>query len=178
MDIFEAIMQLVMQNEGGYVLHEVEHDTGGRTFAGIAENHWPDWEGWDYIDAGKDTSQTNPEMVALVNSFYKKNFWDPLNMDGIDSMETAYSIFDFAVNAGLRTSARLAQRAAGVKVIDGKIGPVSLKAINECDPTEFELRFAVYKLVQYMTIIGNNHTQAKFSKGWANRALRVLQEID
>lgn len=170
---FEKTMELVMRNEGGYVLHEVEHDTGGRTFAGIAENYWPDWEGWDYIDGGNNTSPSNPKMVELVNSFYKENFWNPLRLDGVNDFQTAYSIYDFAVNGGVKTSARLAQKTAGVKE-DGKIGAISLAAINDMDGQYFEALFAVYKLDRYMKIIGNNHSQAKFAKGWANRTLSVL----
>lgn len=173
MSTFIKVMEHVMRNEGGFVLHEVEHDTGGRTFAGIAENHWPDWEGWDYIDAGNDTSETNSKMRALVYDFYRKYFWDPLRLDGIDEFSVAYSIYDFGVNGGIRTAARLAQQAAGVK-IDGKIGPISLRAINGMDSDLFEALFAVYKLNRYLHIIGNNSSQAKFAKGWANRTLSVL----
>lgn len=172
---FEKVMELVMRNEGGYVLHEVEHDTGGRTFAGIAENFWPDWEGWDYIDGGNNTSASNPRMQELVNSFYKKNFWNPLRLDGVDDFSVAYSIYDFGVNGGIKTSARLAQKAAGV-TSDGKIGPISLNAINSMDSDLFQAKFAVYKLDRYLNIIGNNHSQAKFAKGWANRTISVLNK--
>jgi len=173
MSNFDKVMEFVMRNEGGYVLHEVEHDTGGRTFAGIAENFWADWEGWDYIDGGNNTSYTNPKMRELVNGFYKKNFWNPLRLDGIDDFDIAYTIYDFGVNGGIKTSARLAQKVAGV-VEDGKIGPKSLEAINTMDSKYFQAMFAVYKLDRYLRIIGNNHSQAKFAKGWANRTLSVL----
>lgn len=172
---FEKVMELVMRNEGGFVLHEVEHDTGGRTFAGIAENFWAEWEGWDFIDAGNNTSAANPKMRELVYSFYKKNFWDLMNLDGVEDFNVAYSIYDFGVNGGVRTSAKLAQKAAGA-VADGKIGKNTLSAINSMDGEYFEALFAVYKLDRYMRIIGNNHSQAKFAKGWANRTLSVLNQ--
>ena len=39
-----------MKDEGGYVLHEVPGDTGGMTYAGIARNKNPQWNGWALVD--------------------------------------------------------------------------------------------------------------------------------
>ena len=35
---FEPAFELMIKDEGGYVLHDVEGDTGGMTYAGIARN--------------------------------------------------------------------------------------------------------------------------------------------
>ncbi len=35
---FEPAFELMIRDEGGYVLHEVPGDTGGMTYAGIARN--------------------------------------------------------------------------------------------------------------------------------------------
>ena len=170
---FEIIIKKVIQNEGGYDLHEVPGDRGGRTFAGIAENFWPDWEGWQLLDNG--TPWVHPELTELVYKFYKLHFWDTQNLDLIDDIKVAYSVFDFCVNSGSRTGARLAQRVVGAKE-DGQIGPITAGLINQKDPELFDKQFALEKMYRYAAIVRSDHSQAKFIGGWANRTARVEQE--
>ena len=47
---FEQAFEKMIRNEGGYLLHKVSGDRGGQTYAGIARNFYPDWDGWDLID--------------------------------------------------------------------------------------------------------------------------------
>ena len=81
-----------------------------------------------------------------------------------------------SVKLPLLLYARTTITVAAGAVADGKIGPKSLEAINGMNPEVFGALFAVYKLDRYLRIIGNNHTQAKFAKGWANRTLSVLNK--
>ncbi|MDE2704033.1 MAG: hypothetical protein OXI35_03130 [Gemmatimonadota bacterium] len=46
----ETAFERTMRLEGGYLLHEVEGDAGGLTYAGIAKNRWPDLALWDDRD--------------------------------------------------------------------------------------------------------------------------------
>ncbi len=39
-DFLQAYERMIV-NEGGYVLHTVQNDRGGQTYAGIARNAWP-----------------------------------------------------------------------------------------------------------------------------------------
>lgn len=157
----------MIKREGGYKPHEVSKDTGGFTFAGIARNYWPNWEGWPFVDAGE---YETPRVKRLVFEFYGANFWRPLGADGIESFVVASTIFDFGVNAGTGTSAKLAQEAVGATP-DGKIGPKTLAAINDVNEDIFLLRFALHKVDRYADIIRRNQSQAKFLRGWINRTL-------
>ena len=47
---FEPAFEQMIRDEGGYVLHEVPGDTGGMTYAGIARNKNPQWNGWALVD--------------------------------------------------------------------------------------------------------------------------------
>lgn len=152
-------------NEGGYVLHRVKGDTGGQTYAGIARNHHPRWPGWQYID-DDDTPSAD-----LVRDFYRTHFWTPLRADRITHQAVARSLFDFAVNAGPATAAKLAQVVAGVTP-DGKIGPVTLDALNDIQPDLFLARYALAKIARYEQIITRNRSQEKFLLGWIRRTLR------
>jgi lysozyme family protein len=162
---FEPAFQRTMRNEGGFVLHTVPGDRGGMTYAGIARNAWPKWAGWSVIDAGQ-----TPE-TEHVRHFYMFNFWRPLSLDHIQNQTVAQTIFDFGVNAGIGTSAKLAQIVAG-STPDGKVGPKTISAINETDPDLFVARYALAKLARYRDIITRDRSQIKFALGWINRLLK------
>ncbi|MDY6884088.1 MAG: glycosyl hydrolase 108 family protein, partial [Pseudomonadota bacterium] len=115
---FETSFEKMILREGGYVLHKIKHDRGGSTYAGIARNFWPTWEGWKHLDKGEKPPK------SLVKAFYKTHFWDKIKGDALHE-EVAETIFDFAVNAGVKTASKLAQNTVGATV-DGFIGRQSI----------------------------------------------------
>lgn len=162
---FLPAFERMIVNEGGYVLHTVKDDRGGATYAGIARNFHQSWQGWKFIDQG----ETPP--ADLVRQFYRSNFWAPLRLDEVTHQEVAGNIFDFGVNAGLSTAAKLAQLVAGTTP-DGKIGSKTIAALNAIDPDLFVARYALAKIARYRDIVVKNRTQQKFLVGWLNRALK------
>jgi lysozyme family protein len=90
--------------------------------------------------------------------------------DTIKSQEVATSIFDFGVNAGLSTSASLAQLVVGAKA-DGVIGPKSVEALNAFDTDHFLAAFTVAKIARYVNIVKKRPTSRKYFYGWVIRAL-------
>lgn len=151
--------------EGGYILTNIKNDRGGQTYAGIARRANPNWEGWAYIDRG----ETPP--AALVRSFYKIKYWDTFNGDLINNQELAESIYDFGVNAGVKTSIKLIQIILKVTP-DGIIGPKSLEAINSHNPELLIAYFSIAKIARYATIVNKDRSQSKFLLGWINRTLK------
>jgi lysozyme family protein len=166
---FQKAYERTIENEGGYRLHSVKVDTGGMTYAGIARNSNPQWPGWKILDAG----QTPP--VSMVQDFYRVGYWQAVHGDEIDSQEVADSIYDFAVNAGVSVSRKLAQVAVQVTP-DGVFGPMTITAINSQDPEKFMLRFALAKIDRYRDIVAHNPEQAKFLLGWINRTLKGVSD--
>lgn len=83
----------------------------------------------------------------------------------------ARSLFDFAVNAGVGTAAKLAQIAAGTTP-DGSIGPKTLEALNAVSPELFLARFALAKLARYEQIVSRDRSQERFLLGWVRRTLK------
>ena len=164
---FLPAFERMIVNEGGYVLHTVKDDRGGATYAGIARNFHPGWQGWKFIDQG----ETPP--ADLVRQFYRSNFWAPLRLDEVNAQEVAGNIFDFGVNAGLSTAAKLAQLVAGTTP-DGKIGSKTIAALNAIDPDLFVARYALAKIARYRDIATKNRTQQRFLLGWLNRSLKGL----
>lgn len=164
---FLPAFERMIVNEGGYVLHTVKDDRGGMTYAGIARAFHPNWPGWRVIDQG----ETPP--ADLVRQFYRSNFWHPLRLDEVEHQDVAGNIFDFGVNAGLGTAAKLAQLVVGATP-DGKIGAKTLQALNTIDPDLFVARYALAKIARYRDIVAKNRTQQRFLIGWLNRTLKGM----
>lgn len=161
---FESAFTNTILNEGGYKLTNIPGDHGGMTYAGISRRMWPNWGGWVYIDAG--TTPPND----LVKDFYRKAFWGPLMLEHVASDIVASNIYDFAVNAGVKTATRLAQIASKAAP-DGVMGQKTLMAINGISTEMFILRFSLAKIARYRDIVAKDRSQIKFLMGWLNRTL-------
>ncbi len=163
-DFLQAFERTIVA-EGGYKLTSTPGDTGGQTYAGISRKWNPTWHGWAFVDRG----ETPP--TVLVRTLYKTRYWDPLRLDEVTHQRIAESIYDFAVNASVQTSAKLAQLAVGVAP-DGTFGPVTLSALNgTSDPRLFMAQFTIAKIARYRDICQRDPSQKKFLVGWLNRAL-------
>lgn len=167
MATFQPALTKVLENEGGYVNNP--NDRGGETYRGIARNFWPTWEGWEKVDEYKPNI---PDKLLLpaVEKFYKLNFWDKIKGDEIKDQEIAESIFDFAVNAGIVTASKCAQKAVCCESY-GVIGKQTLTVLN-CTISElFILRFTIEKINHYIKICEKSPLQKTFFFGWVRRAV-------
>lgn len=158
MSNFDRAFVELLGNEGGY--SNDPNDPGGETNWGITiavarEN--------GYIGAMKDMDQ----LVAKV--IYAKKYWQP----AFDQLPytIAFQMFDAAVNSGVGQAVRWLQRAMGV-ADDGKLGPVTMQAIEAVDPIKLVVLFNVERLL-FMT---NLSTWGNFGKGWARRIAGNLKK--
>lgn len=173
MSDFEISYNKTLVNEGGYLLHKVDGDSGGVTFAGITKKYYPKWEGWQELE--KTNYKVNDNVIFLVKSFYREKYWDSIMGDDIKCQSCADTIFDHAVNSGVNTSVRLAQVVLGVNA-DGYFGRVTLKALNNFESDDFNLKLCIAKVIRYTKIVSKDRSQSKFLLGWINRSLRGLNE--
>lgn len=150
--------------EGGYVLHEVQGDRGGQTYAGIARKMNPRWEGWATLDRGGHVP------TQMVRDFYRQQYWDTIQGDRIASQVIAQAIFDFHVNAGA-AARKLAQLVVGTTP-DGIFGDKTVAALNHYDEGRFVMAYTLVKIARYRDIVMRDRRQGKFLLGWVNRALQ------
>ena len=121
-DNFNRCLAFTLREEGGYV--DNVSDPGGATNMGITLETLRDW--FDDPDLQRRDIQTLTESTAA--GIYCVNFWNRLRCDtlpsGVDLM-----VFDFSVNTGCQTAARLLQRAVGLigAEVDGCVGPFTLR---------------------------------------------------
>ncbi len=171
---FSISLQKNLAHEGVY--SNDPDDLGKETYKGISRIFHPKWNGWVIIDGLNKSSDfphifdNNVELQKQVELFYLHEFWLPLQADQIQNQTTADSIFDFAVNSGIKKSVQLTQFIVGVKA-DGIIGVQSLKKLNSMDFGYFQPAFTVAKIFHYVDLIQKRPVNKKYLLGWITRAL-------
>lgn len=152
MSNFDQALAFVLQNEGG--LTNDPNDAGGLTNLGLTKQDIADYQGIP-INQVPDSAITGL-TPALAAPIYRKNYWDPLNLDAEPDANLATVIFDIGVNRGVRAVTRDIRNAGHAPL---------LKALIKAD------------VLAYASIVSNNPPQVVFLNGWMNRAMRYLDFI-
>jgi hypothetical protein len=174
---FASAFAATMKAEGGYV--NDPQDPGGETYKGIARKMNSKWDGWILIDLARKENKfpanldSNAALQAKIKDFYEVNYWDKILGDKITNQSVAECIFDFAVNAGPITSAKLAQITVGVEA-DGTLDHDNLDKINAEDPRVFIALFSLHKIARYVHICEKRQESKKFFYGWVKRTLEAV----
>lgn len=126
---FNPSWKKTSRHEAGTV--DNSNDKGKLTYRGITTASHPDWEGWPIVhkaiadlgitatlNAGRavwakiDAALAgNTVLDAMVQEFYKKNYWDPLDLDNEPSQLIADEVFDTAVNMGVGAARKFIEEA-------------------------------------------------------------------
>ena len=159
-DNFEKCLALVLKSEGGFVNNP--RDPGGMTNLGVTKVTYERW---------LNEPVTEEQMRALtpndVEQLYREWYWDGVRGDDLPA-GVDYCTFDLAVNSGIGTAVRLLQDASNT-VPDGKLGPVSMVAIQEMDARAIVSELQALRLAYLKKI----STWPVFGKGWAKRVSDV-----
>lgn len=158
---FETAIQAVLRHEGGFVDHP--DDPGGETKYGISKRQYPD------VDIAALT-------LEAATAIYRRDYWTPLGLNHVDSQAVATKCLDLAVNLGVRQAALLLQRAltaAGESVIvDGVVGPNTLRAVNHIAPPDLVAHLRVVAVRFYLDLWAAKPAQrTAFARGWLTRAI-------
>jgi lysozyme family protein len=174
MSTFELAIPVILKHEGGWVNNPA--DPGGETNFGISmlmvkrEGMTPAQLGIPDFNPGSMKLM----KVEAAKDIYRKLFWDKPGYDRINDQLVATKIFDCAVNCGPGRAHKMAQKAAnrlGAGLgVDGNLGPLSIAAINACDPAQFLQAMAAEMLLYYQGIVAKNPSLGVFLKNWTHRA--------
>lgn len=141
---FDIAVEHILLKEGGYV--DDPADRGGETKYGISKRSYPSL---DIKALSKDKAK----------EIYKIDFWNSVKAEHLPE-QLRLTVFDMAVNAGVKRAILLLQECAKVEM-DGVIGPKTLKAAQFVGLFHYEsARIAYY----------NRLRQPRFLVGWTNRA--------
>ncbi|MEM7195357.1 MAG: glycosyl hydrolase 108 family protein [Pseudomonadota bacterium] len=183
---FETAFEHLIQVEGGYV--DDPQDSGGETYKGVARRHHPGWNGWQDIDAAKDSDDFPDNLDSIsrlqqrVKQFYKSQYWDRIAGDRIPDQTIAEEVFDTGVNMGMRRAARFLQESINLLdrnqtpglVVDGDIGTKTLRALKSSIAADRSNRWVVLFLnlfqgQRYIEVLKLNPVNEKFARGWLKR---------
>lgn len=160
-DNYAQALNYVLQSEGGFI--NDPDDSGGATNKGITLAVFKEYKRNNHLTLEDLKNISNSDVYDI----YKKLYWDRVYADNLNS-GCDYACFDFAVNAGVARSVKLAQGVVGANV-DGIMGPATLALCNRVDTLFFINAFSNSKREFYESIVKNKPTQEKFLKGWLNR---------
>lgn len=172
---FDNSIEYVLQNEGGYCI-----DDGGPTNFGIVIDDVAKFRGVPASSLNASDMKALSKQEALA--IYRQQYWAPLVLDFVNDQNIATSILDIGVNKGLGVGARYAQKVCCLLghevVVDGKIGTLTIQALNACDPAQFIRQIEGLDVAGYEALIANNpHKYARYRIGWERRAKRLLTLI-
>lgn len=186
---YDLALQQLLQHEGGYA--DDPADRGGETYRGVARSIHPQWSGWKRVDSlrGKRgfpaSLARDKKLQAAVASFYRENYWAPLQGERLDNEEVAQELFDTAVNMGVRSAIRFFQESLNLLnrnektyedlVVDGWLGEKSLAALGVLLRSDRGSRHLVKMLNamqagRYIDTMRNDPSQERFARGWLERA--------
>lgn len=158
------------------VTTNVPGDNGGRTRWGIAERSHPELTSTGFFDSMDRTTS-----LVVAERVYEQAYAAPLKIALIPDQQLANAILSFGVNAGVHTAATTLQQAAclyGVHVeCDGVIGPSTLSAVEQINPTSLLRSFCARARAYYQMLADLHPEDQKFVRGWMNRTDSWLEGI-
>jgi len=153
---FNIAVQRLIRIEGGLVKNP--SDAGGITKYGISKRAYPQ------LDI---RNLTEAQAIAI----YCRDYW---RFDGLHSQLVANKMLDMAVNFGQETAGKLLQQAlayfsVGPLVIDGLVGPETVKLANAVEESSLVSELSARAAYRHAQIACNDQTQAQFLLGWLRR---------
>jgi len=155
---FSIALDKTLSWEGGYTT-----DSGGETNYGISKRSYP----------SLDIKNITKEQAAQI---YRRDFWNPLLLDGIKSQSVANMIFDFAVNAGKAQALKTLRAALGANR-SGPMSNIDINEINHLDQDKFLWNYGSKRLGFYQNLAASKPNLAKYLNGWSNRAKSFFFEL-
>jgi len=152
---FPVALEHILRYEGGLVDHP--KDPGGITKYGISLRAHP------YLGRNGIRKLTRTRAASI----YKKDYWDTMYCDQLPA-GIRLMAFDCAVNQGVNYARKALQSSASVRM-DGQIGPITLRAVNNTDIDKLVQKFAMNRFERYR----RNKNWRTFRGGWMARLLHV-----
>ena len=148
-----AAISRLIDREGPGVVQEPD---GSPSLYGVSQRAWPALAGWP------------PSRQGAVH-FYRVRYWP----DSVRDPALAEKILDLNVNLGPAGAAKVIQHAlvrSGHKVrVDGRMGPETLAAINQCQ-LGFKSELIDSQKWYYRQLVTRRPTLKPYLKGWLRRA--------
>ena len=170
----------VLEHEG--FLSDRKEDRGGKTFRGVTWNTYVSY----MKTAAKIPSHDHHENLSdeELLDVYLQVFVHPLRISSYDSSWVREAVFSASMNHGGRNASKMVQRATKSQLlIDGVIGPNTLRAVNSMYSNSFVNRLTIQRILFTDRIVRREVREGKTPKeesqvenlvGWHKRYLRFI----
>ncbi len=130
---------------------------------GVTQKVYDAWR----TKAGKRHQPVKVISDDEVEAIYHRDYWVAGKCDALP-WPASMAHFDACVNHGIRNASKLLQRAADVQD-DGKIGPITLKAVGAMDPATLVNGMLWKRLAFYEAIVLHRPKSKVFLLAWLSR---------
>jgi lysozyme family protein len=137
---------------------------GKRTRFGIDEHWHPELTNCLYYSSMGKTA-----ALMIARSIYDSSYCQPLCIEDIVNQDIANRVLSLGVNVGVVTAARLLQNAVSVAG-DGRIGPLTLHALDLADPAKVLEDLRTEAVNYYERLIAEHPEFEVYRAGWMRRA--------
>jgi lysozyme family protein len=166
--IADLIAGILDRERGAFTQHASDH--GGATKFGVTR-------------AALEAFRGSPVTIAAVQALTREEAYEVMEhlyviRSGflhVADERVRVLLCDWAVNSGVETAIRWAQRTVGVGV-DGVCGPITIGALNSWDGTRLLKALGHARQTHYARICANDPTQVCFLEGWLSRNWTVAVE--
>ncbi len=199
----DAIDQIIINDEGGWVYTNRKDDLGGPTYAGVTGKWFVIWNNKKYPNTKFSINnfisvftqqKVNDYWVELIYEFYYDEFYLPIRGDDLPSL-LAHAVLSAMINVGADEAPYWLQSAIndvgkeilktpGTKFtflkVDGKIGPKTIEAVNLIGMkyhhyVDLSNRYCLdYWLPKYIRKVVKTPSQRVNLKGWYNRVRKYI----
>lgn len=174
---FQDALKKTLQYEGGYVNDPA--DAGGETNYGVTKKTAMSY---GYMGDMKSIP------MNVVESIYKKMYWDVNKLDDIDAMSSdiSFFMFDAAVNSGPGKAGKWLQGMLNLMnknqtlwpniSEDGMVGPGTVGTLAKMSRDDYPVAVQILKVLRgafYLDICRSDgkENQEKFLRGWIKRTI-------
>jgi lysozyme family protein len=137
---------------------------GKRTRFGIDEHWHPELTNCLYY-----SSMGSVAALQIARGIYDVNYCQPLCIAEINDQDIANKLLSLGVNVGVVNAARMLQDAVTVAG-DGRIGPLTLHALDLADPQKVLEDLRTEATNYYDEVVARDPDKQMFLQGWLRRA--------
>jgi lysozyme family protein len=160
----EQAIDYVLQWEDSTLSGNITTDPGGRTRFGIAEKFHPELTNCLYY-----SSMGLVAALQIARGIYDISYCQPLCIAEIENQEVANKLLSLGVNVGVLKAAKMLQDAVLVEG-DGRIGPLTLEALDKMNPDIVLSRLRDEADNYYDKLVEEKPGLEVYRAGWLRRA--------
>lgn len=159
----EGGLQCDKSDPGNWTGGKIGAGRSGCTKFGIATNTYPN----------EDIRNLD---LARAGQLYRRDFWNVMRGDRIDSQILAGELFDWGVNQGIRTAIKRTQEACNLayypappQPVDGSMGPATLACLNGKRQDAVYVNMIGLRYGRYYEIARKNPRMMPYFRSWTMR---------